>query len=92
MVARGGKPVPADIDLISQNVTVETLDACVNSNTKGVIVVHLGGWPCDMRAIKDFCSSKGLFLIEDCAQAHGAKLMDSWQEALVIAQPFLFVR
>ena len=74
VVARGGKPVPADIDLISQNVTVETLDACVNSNTKGVIVVHLGGWPCDMKAIKDFCSSKGLFLIEDCAQAHGAKI------------------
>ena len=74
VVSRGGKPVPADVDLVTQNVTVETLEASLSERTKGVIVVHLGGWPCDMPKIKHFCDQKGLFLIEDCAQAHGASI------------------
>ena len=74
VVARGGKPVPADVDLISQNITVNSIKASLSAKTKGVIVVHLGGWPCEMQKIKQFCDSNGLFLIEDCAQAHGASI------------------
>src|SRR3546814_7452331 len=40
--------------------------------TKAVICVHLAGWPCDMDALTEICGQHRLFLIEDCAQAHGA--------------------
>lgn len=72
----GATPVVADIDLNSQNVTVETLAPLVTSKTKAIIVVHLGGYPCDMPAIMKWAKNKGLFVIEDCAQAHGAKIGD----------------
>ena len=73
VVARGGRPVCADIDVASQNVTAETLKVAVTEKTRGIIVVHLGGWPCDMDSIMEFAEERGLFVIEDCAQAHGAK-------------------
>src|SRR3546814_13216279 len=40
--------------------------------TKAVICVHLAGWPCNMDALTEICGQHRLFLIEDCAQAHGA--------------------
>ena len=72
VVARGGTPIPADVDLKTQNLTVDTIKSAMTQNTKGVIVVHLGGWPCEIAEIKAFCKSNSLFLVEDCAQAHGA--------------------
>lgn len=74
IVARGGRPIPADVDLKTQNVTVDTIKSAMTLNTKGVIVVHLAGWPCEIAEIKAFCKRNSLFLIEDCAQAHGASL------------------
>lgn len=74
IVQRGATPVIADVDLNSQNMTVETIEAVVTPKTRAIIVVHLGGYPCDMPAIMAFAKSKGLFVIEDCAQAHGAKV------------------
>ena len=74
VVARGAKPIPADVDLTTQNVTVDTIKSSLTPKTKGVIVVHLAGWPCAMPDIKAFCESRNLFLIEDCAQAHGATI------------------
>jgi len=68
----GALPVFADIDVSSGNMTAETIAAVVTKKTKAVLVVHLAGWPCDMDAIVRLCRSKKLFLIEDCAQAHGA--------------------
>ena len=73
VVARGGSPVCADIDTATQNVTTETLKAAVTEKTRGIIVVHLGGWPCDMDSIMEFAKERCLFVIEDCAQAHGAE-------------------
>ena len=73
VVARGGIPVCADIDMVTQNVTTETLKAAVTKKTRGIIVVHLGGWPCDMDSIMEFAKERDLFVIEDCAQAHGAE-------------------
>lgn len=70
----GAKPIVCDIDPISQNLTVESIQPHINSKTKAIIVVHLGGWPCDMPAIMDFAETQGLYVIEDCAQAHGAKI------------------
>lgn len=68
----GARPVFADVDTDSQNVTVETLAAAITPATKAIVVVHLAGWPCDMDAIGRFAASNGLLIIEDCAQAHGA--------------------
>lgn len=73
IVNAGAKPVFADVDLESQNVTVETISAVLSPNTKAIVCVHLAGWPCDMDAIMDLAKQRGLFVIEDCAQAHGAR-------------------
>ena len=72
-VARiGAIPVVADIDSQSQAVTVNTIKQVCTNCTKAIVVVHLGGWPANMNAIKAFSASKGFAVIEDCSQAHGA--------------------
>jgi dTDP-4-amino-4,6-dideoxygalactose transaminase len=71
-VACGARPVFADIDPISQNLTADSIRAVLSERTKAVIAVHLAGWPCDMDPIADLCRAYGIKLIEDCAQAHGA--------------------
>lgn len=73
VVLRGALPVFADVSLDSQNVTAETIEPCITERTKAVIVVHLAGQPCDMDPIVDLAGSRGLKVIEDCAQAHGAR-------------------
>lgn len=70
---RGAVPVFADIDRNSQNLTVDTVAPLVSKRTRAVIAVHLAGWPCDLAALRKFCDQKKLYLIEDCAQAHGAR-------------------
>ena len=71
-VMRGARPVFADVDPVSQNVTSETLEAALTPRTRAVIAVHLAGWPCEMKAINRVALENGLAVIEDCAQAHGA--------------------
>lgn len=73
VVMVGAKPIVADVDYETQNITVETIQAVMTPNTKAIIVVHLGGWPCDMDAIIAFAKAHQLKVIEDCAQAIGAK-------------------
>ena len=70
---RGATPVCADIDSVSQNLTAETISAAITPRTRAVVVVHLAGWPCDMDAIIALCRPRGIVVIEDCAQAHGAR-------------------
>ncbi len=70
----GAKPIVADIDPISQNISVETAEAALTENTKAIIVVHLAGWPCDMQSLLLFAQKHNLKIIEDCAQAIGATL------------------
>lgn len=66
-------PVFADIDRDSQNITVDTIEDVFTHRTKAVIAVHVAGWPCELDAIRKFCDKKGIYLVEDCAQSHGAK-------------------
>ena len=73
VLSLGGNPVFADIDLNTLNVTVDSIKKCITKKTKAVIVVHLGGCPCEMRPIISLVKKKNLKLIEDCSQAHGAK-------------------
>lgn len=74
IVLAGAKPVFADVDLDSQNITVETIKAVMTPKTKAIVCVHLAGWPCDMPAIMAFARQHSLYVIEDCAQAHGAQI------------------
>lgn len=71
-VMRGARPVVADVDPDSQNITAETIAAAITPRTKAIIVVHLAGWPCDMDPILALAKQHGIAVIEDCAQAHGA--------------------
>ncbi|WP_060483754.1 DegT/DnrJ/EryC1/StrS aminotransferase family protein [Pseudomonas sp. NBRC 111123] len=72
IVNAGAVPVFADVDRDSQNITAETIRAVLTERTRAVICVHLAGWPCDMDPIMALATEKGLKVIEDCAQAHGA--------------------
>ncbi|MEL6368576.1 MAG: DegT/DnrJ/EryC1/StrS family aminotransferase, partial [Pseudomonadota bacterium] len=70
----GARPVFADVDLDSQNMTAETIAPALSERTRAILVVHLAGWPSDMRAIMELADSHGVAVIEDCAQAHGARI------------------
>ena len=74
VVIRGATPVFADVDIHSQNITPESIKAVISPRTKAIIPVHLNGWPCDMVGIMDLAQQHGLYVIEDCAQAHGANI------------------
>jgi len=73
IVNAGAIPVFADVSLDSQNITAESISNVLTDKTRGIICVHLAGWPCDMDPIMELADKHNLFVIEDCAQAHGAK-------------------
>ena len=70
----GATPVFADVDRDSGNLTATTIAAVLTERTRAVIPVHIGGWPADMPAIMALAEERGLKVIEDCAQAHGATI------------------
>ena len=73
VVSAGATPVFADVDADSGNISAETIARVVTPRTKAVIAVHLAGWPCDMDPIMALADMHGFAVIEDCAQAHGAR-------------------
>lgn len=73
IVNAGANPIFADVDLNDQNINAETIEAVITSKTKAVVVVHLAGMPAEMDGILALASKYNFFVIEDCAQAHGAK-------------------
>jgi dTDP-4-amino-4,6-dideoxygalactose transaminase len=73
VVNAGATPVFADIDPDTQCLTAESIQAVLTPRTRAVICVHLAGWPCDMDPIMALARQHGLYIIEDCAQAHGAR-------------------
>jgi len=73
IINAGATPVFADVDLSSQNITPESISSSITIKTKAIVCVHLAGWPCEMDEIISIAKQNNLFIIEDCAQAHGAK-------------------
>jgi len=73
IVNTGATPIFADVDLDSQNTTPESIKGKISKKTKAIVCVHLAGWPCQMDEIMTIANEFGLYVIEDCAQAHGAK-------------------
>jgi dTDP-4-amino-4,6-dideoxygalactose transaminase len=69
----GGKPVFADLELNSGNISLDSIKKVKTNKTKGIVLVHYAGWPADISEIKDFAKEEGLFLIEDCAHGLGSK-------------------
>lgn len=69
----GHQVVFADVDRGCYTLTAESARNKITEQTKALIAVHLYGHPCDMEALLAICEEYGLFLIEDCAQAHGAQ-------------------
>ena len=73
VVNAGATPVFADVEADSGNLSAATIAKVLTPRTKAVIVVHLAGWPCDMDPVMALAAQHGFKVIEDCAQAHGAR-------------------
>jgi dTDP-4-amino-4,6-dideoxygalactose transaminase len=73
VVNAGATPVFADVDRASGNLSAATIETVLTPRTRAVICVHLAGWPCDMDPILALAERHGFKVIEDCAQAHGAR-------------------
>jgi dTDP-4-amino-4,6-dideoxygalactose transaminase len=73
VVNAGATPVFAEVEADSGNISARTIAAVLTPATRAVICVHLAGWPCDMDPIMALAKQHGMKVIEDCAQAHGAR-------------------
>lgn len=73
IINAGAVPVFADVNANSQNIDASTISAVLSPRTKAIVCVHLAGWPCDMDPIMALAVRHGIRVIEDCAQAHGAR-------------------
>lgn len=68
----GARPVVVDVDVDTQALTAETVRPALTERTAAVVVVHVGGFPADLAPLAALLDERGIPLVEDCAQAHGA--------------------
>jgi dTDP-4-amino-4,6-dideoxygalactose transaminase len=73
VVNAGATPVFADVSAVSGNISAETIAKVLTPRTKAIVCVHLAGYPCDMDPIMALAEKHSLHVIEDCAQANGAR-------------------
>ncbi len=73
---QGAKPVFADINPKTFNLDPNDVLGKINNKTRAILVVHLYGQPAEMKAFKEIAEDYKLYLVEDCAQAHGAEFED----------------
>ena len=73
IIRSGATPVLADIEPETALLDLESVKRCVSPRTRGVLLVHLYGQIKQMDRWSDFCQSRGLHLLEDCCQSHGAE-------------------
>jgi len=76
VVHAGAVPVFADIDPRTYNIHPKSIEKKITPYTKAIVPVHLNGCPADMDPIMDIARRHNLFIVEDAAQAHGAKYKD----------------
>ena len=74
VVAVGATPVFADILPYALTIDPASVERMVGPKTRAILCVHLGGRPCEMAELERIASAHGLWLVEDCAQAHGARV------------------
>lgn len=90
VIATGACPVLVDVDPRSRTMDPAALRGAIGPRTRAVVVVHLYGRPADMDAIVPVCEQAGVSLVEDCAQAHGARLSDQRVGSIGAAGAFSF--
>lgn len=73
VIMANGVPVFADIDAETYNLDPRAVEAAIGPRTRGIIAVHIAGCPADLDALGEVARRNDLFLVEDCAQAHGAE-------------------
>jgi len=78
----GATPVLVDIDPVSLTMAPDLIEEAITDRTKAIIPVHLYGRPCDMDPILAIAAQRGIPVVEDCAQAHGAKYKDRYCGAM----------
>lgn len=83
-----GIPIFCDVDDTTLNMTPKALEAAITPQTKAVIPVHLYGLPCDMEGIMKVAKKHHLSVIEDCSQAHGARINGQHVGSFGIASVF----
>lgn len=85
VINAGLKPVLAEPDIQTYNINPDAIEAAINDNTTAILAVHMYGKICNMTRINEIAMRYGLKVIEDCAQAHGAKHFDkkagNWSDA-----------
>ncbi len=69
----GAVPVPVEPDPVTLNIDPERIPAALTDRTKAIIPVHLYGQPVDLDPIRSICRDRGIRVVEDAAQAHGAR-------------------
>ena len=74
VINAGATPIFADVDRESGNISPDTIASVLSERTKAIIPVHLAGWPCEMPTIVEQADAREIAVIEDCAQAHGARI------------------
>ncbi|UOR15177.1 DegT/DnrJ/EryC1/StrS family aminotransferase [Qipengyuania aquimaris] len=74
VLAVGASPAFADVLADTHNIDPASIERLIGPQTKAIICVHLGGLPAEMPRICEISDEHGLFVIEDCAQAHGASI------------------
>ena len=90
ITAAGARPVLVDVDEASGNLDPDKIEQAITSKTKAIIPVHLYGRPAAMHEIVEVAKRKGIAVIEDAAQAHGAKYRGARTGSLGTAGCFSF--
>jgi dTDP-4-amino-4,6-dideoxygalactose transaminase len=91
MIHFGAKPIFIDID-DTYCIDINLLEASITSRTVGILPVHLYGHPANLDRVLEIARKHGLWVIEDCAQAHGARFKDKRLGSLGVAGAFSFSR
>ena len=86
----GATPIPVEPDECTYNIDPEKIAAAINPRTRAIMAVHLCGQPADMDAINEVAARHNLLVIEDCAQAHGARYKGKRVGGLGVASGFSF--
>lgn len=90
IVQAGGQPILVDVDDADGNLSIGAAEAAMTAATRCLLPVHLYGQMADMRGLKEVAGSRGLFVVEDACQAHGAVRDDLRPGDVGIAAAFSF--